>query len=45
MQKREQASPDDGDAMVLTFAAPVMPPDPWRRARAVRPPYLSSPQS
>ena len=26
MQKRGQASPDDGDAMALTFAAPVLPP-------------------
>ena len=26
MQKRGQASPDDGDASVLTFAAPVLPP-------------------
>ncbi len=26
MQKRGQASPDDGDALVLTFAAPVLPP-------------------
>ena len=26
MMKRGQASPDDGDAMVLTFAAPVAPP-------------------
>jgi hypothetical protein len=26
MQKRGQASPDDGDASVLTFAAPVRPP-------------------
>jgi hypothetical protein len=26
MTKRGQASPDDGDASVLTFAAPVLPP-------------------
>jgi hypothetical protein len=26
VQKRGQASPDDGDASVLTFAAPVLPP-------------------
>jgi hypothetical protein len=26
MQKRGQASPDDGDALCLTFAQPVAPP-------------------
>jgi hypothetical protein len=25
MQKRSQASPDDGDALALTFAQPVAP--------------------
>ncbi len=33
MQKRGIASPDDGDALALTFAAPVAPP-PKRRERA-----------
>jgi hypothetical protein len=28
MQKRGQASPDDGDALALTFAAPVKPAEP-----------------
>jgi hypothetical protein len=27
MQKRGQASPDDGDALALTFAQPVAPAD------------------
>lgn len=27
MRKRGQSSPDDGDASVLTFAAPVLPPE------------------
>jgi hypothetical protein len=27
MQKRGQASPDDGDALALTFAQPVAPPE------------------
>ena len=27
MQKRGQASPDDGDALCLTFAQPVAPPE------------------
>ena len=31
MMKRGQASPDDGDAMVLTFAQPVSPPVPEDR--------------
>jgi hypothetical protein len=26
LRERGQASPDDGDAMALTFAAPVLPP-------------------
>jgi hypothetical protein len=28
MQKRGLASPDDGDALALTFAQPVAPPSP-----------------
>jgi hypothetical protein len=28
MQKRGQASPDDGDALALTFATFVAPPEP-----------------
>ena len=27
MQKRGEASPDDGDALALTFAQPVVPPE------------------
>lgn len=34
MQKRGVASPDDGDALALTFAAPVAPVAPPRRERS-----------
>ena len=43
MAKRGLASPDDGDALALTFARPVAPVTLPRRLMLVQPPFLEGP--